>query len=452
VLLLALGAVAGSYLYARRSQPAPPSAVRVSGNLEVTEVVLSFRVAGWVKARPAAEGQELQAGAPVAELDATEMAQQVALSQAGVKASQATLAELLAGARPEETAQAEAAVQRAQAVLAELEAGARPVEIAIAGATAEAASVEAAYLKGELERARSLSSSGVIPAQELAAAQSRAAAAAAQFRAAQEHEKLVKEGSRREQLDQARAALRQTSEQLALVQKGPRQEVIDQAQARLEQARASQDMALTRLGYATLTAPSAGVVLSEGLQAGEYAMPGAPVVTLGDVLHPWLRAYISTPVRASELVLGKLVPYFVIGMADVALAVAMGQWLFGVPLRGSAALVFGLAAVFLAGTLAMGLLISILTRNQLVANQVAMVLTFLPAFLLSGFVFAVVNMPRPLQLVTYLVPARFFIALLRGVYLKGVGLEILAGEAVLLAGFGAVMLGLANLMFRKKLE
>ena len=114
------------------------------------------------------------------------------------------------------------------------------------------------------------------------------------------------------------------------------------------------------------------------------------------------------------------------------------------------ALLFGMAAIFLIGSLALGLLISILTRSQLLANQLALVLTFLPAFLLSGFMFAISNMPAPIRLFTYLIPARYFIAMLKGIYLKGIGLEIMAMEAVLLTIFGVVVIVLANATFQKK--
>ncbi len=96
------------------------------------------------------------------------------------------------------------------------------------------------------------------------------------------------------------------------------------------------------------------------------------------------------------------------------------------------ALLFGMASIFLVGVLAMGMLISIVTKSQLLASQLAMVLTFLPAFLLSGFIFAIANMPRPIQWITYLVPARYFVTVLKGIYLKGVGLEILGMDALLL--------------------
>lgn len=160
---------------------------------------------------------------------------------------------------------------------------------------------------------------------------------------------------------------------------------------------------------------------------------------------------ISTPIKVPELILGKLIPYFAIGMFDVLLAVVMGEFLFEVPMRGSPALLFGMAAVFLAGALSLGMLVSIVTKSQLLASQLAMVLTFLPSFLLSGFMYAIGNMPTPIQVMTHVIPARYFVTLLKGIYLKGVGLEILGLEAALLTVFGAVMVFVANLKFKKKL-
>jgi ABC-2 type transport system permease protein len=200
------------------------------------------------------------------------------------------------------------------------------------------------------------------------------------------------------------------------------------------------------------------------LESRNYIIPGliavimmviAALLTSLTVAREWERGtmeqLISTPVKSHELVLGKLLPYFLIGMTDVALAVLMGEWLFHVPLRGSVALLFLLGAVFLAGALALGLLISILTKSQLVACQIALMGTFLPAFLLSGFIFPISNMPAPIQWVTHVVPARYLVTLLKGIYLKGVGLEVLAVEAGLLTLFGALVLAASALTFKKRL-
>jgi ABC-2 type transport system permease protein len=160
---------------------------------------------------------------------------------------------------------------------------------------------------------------------------------------------------------------------------------------------------------------------------------------------------ISTPVKPQELIIGKLVPYFCIGLFDVLLAVLMGEFLFHVPLRGNVALIFGQAAIFLIGTLSLGLLISIVTKSQLLASQLAMVATFLPAFLLSGFAYPIRSMPTVLQWITYLVPAKYFVVLLKGIYLKGVGPKVLFVEGIFLAVFGLAMFVLANKKFKKRL-
>ena len=110
---------------------------------------------------------------------------------------------------------------------------------------------------------------------------------------------------------------------------------------------------------------------------------------------------ISTPVKGRELILGKLVPYFAIGMFDVVVAVLMGEFVFHVPLRGNVALLFGMSAIFLVGACCRwASLISIVTKSQLLSSQVAMLATFLPAFLLSGFIFPIANMPQVIQWIT----------------------------------------------------
>lgn len=200
------------------------------------------------------------------------------------------------------------------------------------------------------------------------------------------------------------------------------------------------------------------------LESKNYIIPGliavimmviAALLTSLTVAREWeqgtMEQLVATPVKGTELILGKLAPYFAIGVFDVALAVLMGEFLFDVPLRGSVALLFGMAAVFLAGALSLGMLISIVTKGQLLASQLAMVLTFLPSFLLSGFMYAIANMPLAVQAITYVVPARYFVTMLKGIYLKSVGLEILAIEAALLLVFGAALVLFANLRFKKRL-
>ena len=196
-----------------------------------------------------------------------------------------------------------------------------------------------------------------------------------------------------------------------------------------------------------------------------YIIPGltavimmiiAAMLTSLTVAREWERGtmeqLISTPVRNHELILGKLIPYFAIGFLDLAIAFILGKYVFGVPVRGNPAIVFLLSSVFLVGALSMGITISILTKNQMVASQLSMVTTFLPSYLLSGLMFSIINMPGPLQLFSYVVPARYLIVILRGVYLKGLGLETLLYEALLLAGFAALLLMIAHVKFKRRLD
>jgi ABC-2 type transport system permease protein len=152
---------------------------------------------------------------------------------------------------------------------------------------------------------------------------------------------------------------------------------------------------------------------------------------------------ISTPVRPTELILGKLLPYSVIGLANMVIAVLMAVFVFHVPLRGSVPLLFAIGALFIVATLAQGILISAIARQQLMASQLAMVSTFLPAFLLSGFTFAIANMPVVIRGLTHIIPARYFVAVVKGIFLRGVGLEVLWPETLFLLGFAVVVLAVA---------
>ncbi len=160
---------------------------------------------------------------------------------------------------------------------------------------------------------------------------------------------------------------------------------------------------------------------------------------------------LATPVTGLELIFGKLAPYFCIGVLDLILCIGVGEFAFDVPLRGSLWLLAGLSLLFLFGALSFGILLSIITKSQLLASQLAIVTTILPAFLLSGFIFPIENMPLPIQTVTRLISARYFVFILRGIYLKDVGLAVLWPEVLFLAVFGTVVLSVAVLKFRKKI-
>ena len=165
-----------------------------------------------------------------------------------------------------------------------------------------------------------------------------------------------------------------------------------------------------------------------------------------------MEGLMATPLKRTELLLGKLGPYFIIGMFDMAVVMAMGKFLFQVPLRGSPLLLIALAALFLIATLGQGLLISVTSENQLQAFQMAMLTTFLPSFLLSGFVFSIYLMPLPLQIVSYIVPARYLVTISKGIYLKGLGMNYLWPSALMLAAAATFFVVMSIKKFVKKIR
>jgi len=159
---------------------------------------------------------------------------------------------------------------------------------------------------------------------------------------------------------------------------------------------------------------------------------------------------LSTPLRPSEIALGKMSAYFALGVVDMALTILVGVTVFQVPQRGSSMLLLLTGCLFLTGALFWGILISALSRSQLVAYQLAMLTSFLPAFLLSGFVFSIENMPLPIQAVTYLFPTRYAVTILKGIFLRGVGLSVLGLEAGLLAVYALLAFFIAIRRLRQK--
>jgi ABC-2 type transport system permease protein len=159
----------------------------------------------------------------------------------------------------------------------------------------------------------------------------------------------------------------------------------------------------------------------------------------------------ATPVGRLEIVLGKLAPYFLIGIADVLLVLAAGVLLFDVPVNGNLAILFVVASLFILAMFAQGLVISIVARSQMLASQMAMISTMLPAMLLSGFVFPIENMPLPLRIVARVMPARYLVHTLRSVMLRGNGWSVVWPDAVATAAFLAFMLLIATRRFRRSL-
>ncbi len=157
---------------------------------------------------------------------------------------------------------------------------------------------------------------------------------------------------------------------------------------------------------------------------------------------------IPTPVTEGEVITGKLLTYFLIGLIDVIIYIFMGEFLFHVPLMGNTLLVFLFATIFLMCMLSFGIFVSIVMKSQLASSQVTTTTTMLPAFLLSGFVFDINNMPVVIQWITYLFPARYFVDILRGLYLKGVGIEYLYVNAGFLIFYSVILLVLCRLLFK----
>ncbi|MFA4988092.1 MAG: ABC transporter permease [Candidatus Omnitrophota bacterium] len=159
---------------------------------------------------------------------------------------------------------------------------------------------------------------------------------------------------------------------------------------------------------------------------------------------------ISTPVKAPELIIGKFIPYFTIGFLDLFVGVVMARLFFGVPFRGSYTLLVFLSSLFLVGALSQGIFISTVARSQLLASQLAMLTTFIPTMLLSGFIYPIFNMPQAVQAVTYFIPARYYVTILRGLFLKGNGIDVMWDEALFLLLFALLMFSLAIKKFKKK--
>jgi ABC-2 type transport system permease protein len=194
------------------------------------------------------------------------------------------------------------------------------------------------------------------------------------------------------------------------------------------------------------------VLYNSQLKSKNYIVPGlialilmiiGALLTSLTLAREWemgtMEQLLSTPLRPTEIALGKMSAYFVLGVIDMLLTIIVGVGIFQVPQRGNYVFLVATGCLFLIGALFWGILISALSRSQLVAYQIAMLTSFLPAFLLSGFVFAIENMPVPVQGVTYLFPTRYFVTMLKGIFLRGVGMEVLYLEVGLLAAYALLV-------------
>ncbi len=222
---------------------------------------------------------------------------------------------------------------------------------------------------------------------------------------------------------------------------------------------------LNRQGMEPIYPPVEGrirVWFNEDLESRNFIIPGiiaiiimivgamlTSLVVAREYENGTMETIRSLPVPAAEFLIGKAIPYFIIGLIDVLVAILMGQLLFGVVMKSNFWLMILASSLYLGVALSLGLLISSVTQSQLVANQVAVLITYLPSLLLSNFVFPVENMPGILQLVTRIVPATYFIDILNGLYLRNLGLSMLwPSYLILTIMFGA--LSVLNLIVLKK--
>jgi ABC-2 type transport system permease protein len=164
-----------------------------------------------------------------------------------------------------------------------------------------------------------------------------------------------------------------------------------------------------------------------------------------------MEALFVTPVRPDEILLGKTIPYFALGMIGLMLCLLAAKFLFHVPFRGSLSLLLGVSMLYLLVALAAGLLISSTVKSQFVASQIALLVTFLPAVMLSGFLFDLRSMPAAVRVITYILPARYFVTLLQTIFLAGDIWTVILPNAAVLAGMAMLVFALTRRTIQKKL-
>ena len=204
---------------------------------------------------------------------------------------------------------------------------------------------------------------------------------------------------------------------------------------------------------------------NEDLESSAFIIPGVLALVMSvigafltslTIAREWERGsmeqLISTPVTAMEIMLGKLTPYFVIGMFDVGVCAFIAIEWFKVPFRGSLLTLAASSALFMIVVLSLGFFISVVAKNQLAASQIALIITFLPAFLLSGFLFSIEQMPMPLQWITRIFPARYYVSLLKRIFLKGTPAAMLTADLLPLTAFAIVLALVATRSFHKRLQ
>ena len=484
--------------------------LRLYGNVDIREVQLAFRQPGRIAQMAFDEGDAVSAGTRLAALDAQPYREALAAAEATAQVAQTELAKLRRGLRPQEITQARQALKQAQAAAVDTErnyqrqsgllaSGAssqRTVDVARTARDQAAAGAEAA--KAALSQAFE-----GFRKEDIAAAEARLAAArAAQAQAAtaladtellapsdgtviarvREPGSMVASQSTVYSLSldkpvyvRGYVVIPQDFEQrLALRGSEPLVQVITDGShpntANYVENYAKGVVQNWRAGL-EVAAPVQTVVLeprywfNPELESRRALIPGAIAIVMtiiGTMLtalvvsREWERgtmeAVLSTPASVAEILIGKLLPYFVLGMLSTLGAAALAVFVFDVPLRGSLAALLLLSAVFMVPALGQGLLISSLARNQFLAAQIALFTGFLPAFMLSGFLYEIDAMPAPIRAVTTLVPARHFVESLKTVFLAGDIWPVFARNLLAMAAVGMVFFVLAKRATRKNLE
>ncbi|HLY58917.1 MAG TPA: ABC transporter permease [Stellaceae bacterium] len=218
-------------------------------------------------------------------------------------------------------------------------------------------------------------------------------------------------------------------------------------------------------GLRQANSPQSRVWFNQEIDSRHFLLPGLVAIVMAligtmltalVVAREWERgtmeAMLSTPAAIGELILGKLIPYFALGMAGMAVSVACAVFLFGVPFRGSVLILIGTSSVFLIAMLGLGLMISTLARSQFVASQAAIVGTFLPALLLSGLLFEIESMPWPIQWLTRILPARYFVQILQTLFLTGNTARIILPGTLAMAAIGAAYFAVVVRNTRTRLD
>ncbi len=204
---------------------------------------------------------------------------------------------------------------------------------------------------------------------------------------------------------------------------------------------------------------------NEDLESSAFIIPGVLALVMSvigafltslTIAREWERGtmeqLISTPVTAMEIMLGKLAPYFVLGMFDTIISALIAIYWFDVPFRGSWVTLMAASAMFMVVVLSLGFFISVIAKNQFAASQIALLITFLPAFLLSGFLFSIEQMPIALQWLTRILPARYYVSVLKKIFLKGTSAPMLYADLIPLVVFALVLALVATRSFHKRLD